>query len=158
MQVKAALCAALYPNAVVKDESAGKSARLAWNDGVADVYIHPSSINHPLEAQQFLRPYLVYLEKVSLPHSALSGLHMPIIRIYIMLQSCSQCGAIERTRLLFFSRRRLTHDCFNTRLLTKWKDMLCTVLLLSGEAWSAVHATGDTLNGQQVALFCHVAM
>ncbi|CAK0787622.1 hypothetical protein CVIRNUC_010844 [Coccomyxa viridis] len=62
--VKAALCAALYPNAAVKDESAGKSARPAWNDGVADVYIHPSSINHPLEAQQFLRPYLVYLEKV----------------------------------------------------------------------------------------------
>ena len=64
LQVKAALCAALYPNAAVKDESAGKAARPAWNDGVADVYIHPSSINHPLEAQQFLRPYLVYLEKV----------------------------------------------------------------------------------------------
>ena len=63
LQVKAALCAALYPNAAVKDESAGRAARPAWNDGVADVYIHPSSINHPLEAQQFLRPYLVYLEK-----------------------------------------------------------------------------------------------
>ena len=63
LQVKAALCAALYPNAAVKDESAGRAARPAWNDGVADVYIHPSSINQPLEAQQFLRPYLVYLEK-----------------------------------------------------------------------------------------------
>ena len=72
--MKAALCAALYPNAAVKDESAGKSARPAWNDGVADVYIHPSSINHPLEAQQFLRPYLVYLEKVPLPPSALQCL------------------------------------------------------------------------------------
>lgn len=26
--------------------------------------IHPSSVNHPLEAQQFHRPYLTYLEKV----------------------------------------------------------------------------------------------
>lgn len=76
MQVKAALCAALYPNAAVKDESAGKSARPAWNDGVADVYIHPSSINHPLEAQQFLRPYLVYLEKVCFLHSVVSCLHI----------------------------------------------------------------------------------
>ena len=67
--MKAALCAALYPNAAVKVESAGKAARPAWNDGVADVYIHPSSINHPLEAQQFLRPYLVYLEKVRVKFS-----------------------------------------------------------------------------------------
>ena len=70
--MKAALCAALYPNAAVKDESAGKAARPAWNDGVADVYIHPSSINHPLEAQQFLRPYMVYL---SAARSCLSVLH-----------------------------------------------------------------------------------
>ncbi len=63
-QVKAVLCAALYPNAAVMDEAAGRSARPAWNDGTADVHIHPSSINHPLEAHQFLRPYLVYLEKV----------------------------------------------------------------------------------------------
>ncbi|BDA49474.1 Putative ATP-dependent RNA helicase DHX57 at C-terminar half [Coccomyxa sp. Obi] len=62
--VKAVLCAALYPNAAVMDEAAGRSARPAWNDGTADVHIHPSSINHPLEAHQFLRPYLVYLEKV----------------------------------------------------------------------------------------------
>jgi hypothetical protein len=63
-QVKAVLCAALYPNAAVMDESAGRSARPAWNDGVGGVFIHPSSINHSLEALQFLRPYLVYLEKV----------------------------------------------------------------------------------------------
>ena len=63
--MKAVLCAALYPNAAVMDEAAGRSARPAWNDGTADVHIHPSSINHPLEAHQFLRPYLVYLEKVS---------------------------------------------------------------------------------------------
>ena len=87
--MKAALCAALYPNAAVKDESAGKSARPAWNDGVADVYIHPSSINHPLEAQQFLRPYLVYLEKVRLPHIALPGLCMLMSRINAMLQEHS---------------------------------------------------------------------
>ena len=62
--MKAVLCAALYPNAAVMDEAAGRSARPAWNDGTADVHIHPSSINHPLEAHQFLRPYLVYLEKV----------------------------------------------------------------------------------------------
>ncbi len=65
--MKAVLCAALYPNAAVMDEAAGRSARPAWNDGTADVHIHPSSINHPLEAHQFLRPYLVYLEKVSSP-------------------------------------------------------------------------------------------
>ena len=62
-QVKAALCAALYPNAAVMDESGG-AGRPAWNDGTADVYIHPSSALHALEAAQFARPYLVYLEKV----------------------------------------------------------------------------------------------
>jgi hypothetical protein len=62
-QVKAVLCAALYPNAAVMDEAAGRSARPAWNDGVAEVHVHPSSIVHGLEAQAFARPYLVYLEK-----------------------------------------------------------------------------------------------
>ncbi|KAK9832693.1 hypothetical protein WJX81_000845 [Elliptochloris bilobata] len=61
--VKAALCAALYPNAAVMDESGG-AGRPAWNDGTADVHIHPSSSLHALEAPQFSRPYLVYLEKV----------------------------------------------------------------------------------------------
>ena len=46
------------------DEAAGKGARPAWNDGVGEVHVHPSSLVHPLEAQQFARPYLVYLEKV----------------------------------------------------------------------------------------------
>ena len=64
MQVKAVLCAALYPNVAVMDDSAGKTARPAWNDGNATVFIHPSSINHALDAHQFLRPYLMYLEKV----------------------------------------------------------------------------------------------
>ena len=63
LQVKAVLCAALYPNAAVMDEAAGKGARPAWNDGVGEVFVHPSSIAHPLETQQFARPYLVYLEK-----------------------------------------------------------------------------------------------
>ena len=64
MQVKAVLCAALYPNVAVMDDSAGKTTRPAWNDGNAAVFIHPSSINHALDAHQFLRPYLMYLEKV----------------------------------------------------------------------------------------------
>ena len=63
LQVKAALCAALYPNAAVMDESGG-AGRPAWNDGAADVHIHPSSSLHALEAAAFARPYLVYLEKV----------------------------------------------------------------------------------------------
>ena len=45
------------------DESGG-SGRPAWNDGAADVHIHPSSTLHALEAAQFARPYLVFLEKV----------------------------------------------------------------------------------------------
>ena len=56
------LCAALYPNAAVMDEAAGKGARPAWNDGVGEVFVHPSSLVHPLETQQFAWPYLVYLE------------------------------------------------------------------------------------------------
>lgn len=38
--------------------------RPGWHDGGGEVAIHPSSVNHPLEAQQFHRPYLTYLEKV----------------------------------------------------------------------------------------------
>ena len=71
LQVKAALCAALYPNAAVMDESGG-AGRPAWNDGAADVHIHPSSSLHALEAAAFARPYLVYLEKV--PSQAVTGL------------------------------------------------------------------------------------
>ena len=46
------------------EASASGRARPAWTDGSGDVHIHPSSVNHPLEASQFLRPYLLYLEKV----------------------------------------------------------------------------------------------
>jgi hypothetical protein len=41
---------------------AGK--RPGWHDGGGEVAIHPSSICHPLEAQQYQRPYLMFLEKV----------------------------------------------------------------------------------------------
>lgn len=41
---------------------AGK--RPGWHDGAGEVAVHPSSVCHPLEAQQYHRPYLVYLEKV----------------------------------------------------------------------------------------------
>jgi hypothetical protein len=64
LQIKAALCAALYPHVAVMDESGKKTGRPKWNDGVGDVFIHPSSINHMVEGNQFLRPYLIYLEKV----------------------------------------------------------------------------------------------
>ncbi len=63
MQVKAVLCAALYPNAAVMEDMGAGAGRLAWNDGTADVHIHPSSVLHGLEAGQFARPYLIYLEK-----------------------------------------------------------------------------------------------
>ncbi len=39
--------------------------RPGWHDGSGEVALHPSSICHPLETQQFQRPYLTYLEKVS---------------------------------------------------------------------------------------------
>lgn len=42
--------------------AAGK--RPGWHDGTGEVALHPSSICHPLETQQFQRPYLTYLEKV----------------------------------------------------------------------------------------------
>lgn len=42
--------------------AAGK--RPAWHDGAGEVAVHPSSVCHPLEAQQYQRPYIVYLEKV----------------------------------------------------------------------------------------------
>jgi hypothetical protein len=64
VQVKGVLCAALYPHVAVMDDSAGKTSRPTWHDGTSDIFIHPSSVNHMLDAQQFLRPYLVFLEKV----------------------------------------------------------------------------------------------
>ena len=65
MQVKSVLAAALYPNVAVMDSGAGPNARPTWHDGQGSVVIHPSSVNHPLIAVQYLRPYLVYLEKVN---------------------------------------------------------------------------------------------
>ena len=64
VQVKSVLSAALYPNVAVMDDGAGPNARPTWHDGHGSVVIHPSSVNHPLIAVQYLRPYLVYLEKV----------------------------------------------------------------------------------------------
>ncbi|DBA76164.1 TPA: hypothetical protein ACH3X1_009895 [Trebouxia sp. C0004] len=62
--VKSVLSAALYPNVAVMDDGAGPNARPTWHDGQGGVVIHPSSVNHPLIAVQYLRPYLVYLEKM----------------------------------------------------------------------------------------------
>lgn len=62
--LKAALTAALYPHVAVMDESAGSSRRPSWHDGGQEVALHPQSVNHMLEASAFLRPYVVYLEKV----------------------------------------------------------------------------------------------
>lgn len=64
MQVKSVLSAALYPNVAVMDDGAGPNARPTWHDGQGSVVVHPSSVNHPLIAVQYMRPYLVYLEKV----------------------------------------------------------------------------------------------
>ena len=64
VQVKSVLSAALYPNVAVMDDGAGPNARPTWHDGQGGVVIHPSSVNHPLVAVHYLRPYLVYLEKV----------------------------------------------------------------------------------------------
>lgn len=64
MQVKSVLSAALYPNVAVMDDGAGPNARPTWHDGQGSVVIHPLSVNHPLIAVQYMRPYLIYLEKV----------------------------------------------------------------------------------------------
>lgn len=64
MQVKSVLSAALYPNVAVMDDGAGPNARPTWHDGQGGVVVHPSSVNHPLIAVHYMRPYLIYLEKV----------------------------------------------------------------------------------------------
>ena len=64
MQVKSVLSAALYPNVAVMDDGGGPNARPTWHDGQGSVIVHPSSVNHPLIAVQYMRPYLIYLEKV----------------------------------------------------------------------------------------------
>lgn len=70
--VKAALVAALYPNiAIMNTEGLSIGKRPEWHDGTGTVFIHPSSINHPLECQQFSRPFLIYLEKVKTSKSYL---------------------------------------------------------------------------------------
>jgi hypothetical protein len=61
--VKAALAGALYPNVAVMAEG-HTTGRPGWNDGVAEVALHPASALHPLEAPRFHRPFVVYLEKV----------------------------------------------------------------------------------------------
>ena len=66
LQIKAVLCAALYPNVAMMDDEKGPMARPGWHDGQGVVAVHPSSVNHPLLASQYQRPYLIYLEKASL--------------------------------------------------------------------------------------------
>lgn len=53
----------------MEDGSDG-SRRPAWNDGHSEVAVHPSSINHMLAANQYQRPYQIYLEKVGLASCA----------------------------------------------------------------------------------------
>ena len=65
LQIKAVLCAALYPNVAMMDDEKGPMARPGWHDGQGVVAVHPSSVNHPLLASQYQRPYLIYLEKAS---------------------------------------------------------------------------------------------
>ncbi|KAK9819858.1 hypothetical protein WJX72_003380 [[Myrmecia] bisecta] len=62
--IKGVLCAALYPNVAVMDDKQGPGSRPAWHDGAGEVSIHPASSLHPLQADKFLRPFLVFLEKV----------------------------------------------------------------------------------------------
>ncbi|KAL3158036.1 hypothetical protein ABBQ32_011644 [Trebouxia sp. C0010 RCD-2024] len=62
--VKSVLSAALYPNVAVMDDGAGPNARPTWHDGQGGVVVHPSSVNHPLIAVHYMRPYLIYLEKM----------------------------------------------------------------------------------------------
>lgn len=62
--------------------AAGK--RPGWHDGAGEVAVHPSSICHMVEAQQYQRPYLVYLEKVPWYCSNLrggAGAGTPVLRL-----------------------------------------------------------------------------
>ena len=78
LQVKAALTGALFPNVAVMSEDS-KTGRPGWNDGVAEVALHPASLLHPLDAPRFGRPFLVYLEKASplLFKFLFGGRHIP---------------------------------------------------------------------------------
>lgn len=87
LQVKSVLSAALYPNVAVMDDGAGPNARPTWHDGQGGVVIHPSSVNHPLIAVQYLRPYLVYLEKVYLSCCGCSNCSNKEVQ-YIVLPGC----------------------------------------------------------------------
>ena len=66
LQIKAVLCAALYPNVAVMHEAQGASLDAApeWNDGKAMVSLHQSSVIHRCRAAELHFPHLVYLEKV----------------------------------------------------------------------------------------------
>lgn len=75
-QIKAILCAALWPNFAVIDDSPGKLAKPEWHEAGSSVSLHPSSVNSVHNAQQFSRPYLVYLEKVQ-PEASASARRMP---------------------------------------------------------------------------------
>ncbi len=70
MQVKAALTGALFPNVAVMADASQRTGRPGWNDGVAEVALHPACVAHPLQAPRFGRPFLVYLEKVPLRPSS----------------------------------------------------------------------------------------
>lgn len=90
LQVKAVLTAALHPNVAVMDDAAGPNARPSWHDGQGTVAIHPSSINHPLIATQYMRPYLVYLEKVVSMH------YLQLCRCSVSF--CMMCSLQEAQR------------------------------------------------------------
>lgn len=62
--VKAALCAAMYPQVACMDGAATTSKRPAWLAGDVPVSIHRSSVLHPLLSSQFQSPYVVYSEKM----------------------------------------------------------------------------------------------
>lgn len=99
LQIKAVLCAAMYPNIAVMDDSPGKLAKPNWHDGNSELSIHPSSINHALDAQQFRRPYLIYLEKVWLLLPSL----IILLQVLNMLEKKRKSGRKRKKSLLQFS-------------------------------------------------------
>ena len=89
LQVKAVLSAALYPNVAVMDDGGGPNARPTWHDGQGSVAVHPSSVNHPLVAVQYMRPYLIYLEKVCWLCSYAYSFSRLLLAVSCNLNSCT---------------------------------------------------------------------
>lgn len=70
------------------DDGGGANARPTWHDGQGSVVVHPSSVNHPLIAVQYMRPYLIYLEKVYACPAFLCAIFLACVMLTAQMQTC----------------------------------------------------------------------